>query len=113
LTTPLSPDSRASEVHGKNYIPATDTDYSSCRGRKKDNQFKMSDSLLDRKYFDGIYIPAGLMVFGTLIVKREWTVYAFVLALALGSLKYFNNRMLRHQSVTNPRGQKRKKHNHD
>ncbi len=53
----------------------------------------MSDSLLARQYFDGIYIPAGLLVFGTFIVKREFVPYAVLLAIALGSLKYFNNRM--------------------
>ncbi|KAK3357734.1 hypothetical protein B0T25DRAFT_540025 [Lasiosphaeria hispida] len=51
----------------------------------------MSDSLLARKYFDGIYIPAGLLVFGTAIVKREWVVYAVLAAIALGSLKFYNN----------------------
>ncbi|KAK0710889.1 hypothetical protein B0H67DRAFT_516543 [Lasiosphaeris hirsuta] len=51
----------------------------------------MSDSLLARKYFDGIYIPAGLLVFGTAIVKREWVVYAILAAIALGSLKFYNN----------------------
>jgi hypothetical protein len=53
---------------------------------------KMSDSLLARKYFDGIYIPAGLIILGTIIVKKEWTPYAVIVAIALGSLKYFNNR---------------------
>ncbi|KAL2017305.1 hypothetical protein VTK56DRAFT_2328 [Thermocarpiscus australiensis] len=52
----------------------------------------MADSLLARKYFDGIYIPIGLLVLGMAIVKREWTHYAFLLGLALGSLKYFNSR---------------------
>ncbi|KAK4448579.1 NADH-cytochrome b5 reductase 1 [Podospora aff. communis PSN243] len=51
----------------------------------------MSDSLLARKYFDGIYIPAGLIILGTFIVKKEWMPYAVVAAIALGSLKYFNN----------------------
>ncbi|KAK0622880.1 hypothetical protein B0T14DRAFT_564294 [Immersiella caudata] len=51
----------------------------------------MSDSLLARKYFDGIYIPAGLIILGTIIVRREWTPYAVIAAIALGSLKYFNN----------------------
>jgi cytochrome-b5 reductase len=53
----------------------------------------MSDSLLARKYFDGIYIPAGLIILGTIIVRREWTPYAVIAAIALGSLKYFNNCM--------------------
>lgn len=50
----------------------------------------MADSLLARKYFDGIYIPIGLLVVGTAIVKREYTVYALLLGIALGTLKYFN-----------------------
>ncbi|KAK3494818.1 NADH-cytochrome b5 reductase 1 [Neurospora hispaniola] len=47
------------------------------------------ESLLERKYFDGIYIPAGLLVFGTVIVKKEWTLYAALAALVLGAIKYF------------------------
>ncbi|KAL0473360.1 NADH-cytochrome b5 reductase [Neurospora intermedia] len=47
------------------------------------------ESLLERKYFDGIYIPAGLLVFGTVIVKKEWTLYAALAALVLGVIKYF------------------------
>ncbi|KAK1779262.1 hypothetical protein QBC45DRAFT_412099 [Copromyces sp. CBS 386.78] len=46
------------------------------------------ESLLERKYFDGIYIPAGLLVFGTVIVKSEWALYAAVVALLLGAIKY-------------------------
>lgn len=49
------------------------------------------DSLLARKYFDGIYIPCGLLVIGTIIVKREWVPYAVLVAIALGSMKYYNN----------------------
>ncbi|KAK3954152.1 hypothetical protein QBC32DRAFT_337055 [Pseudoneurospora amorphoporcata] len=45
-------------------------------------------SLLERKYFDGIYIPAGLLVIGTVIVKSEWALYAVVAALVLGAIKY-------------------------
>jgi len=54
----------------------------------------MADSLLARKYFDGIYIPFGLLVVGTVIVKREWTAYAVLLGLVLGGWKYYNNRRL-------------------
>lgn len=50
------------------------------------------ESLLERKYFDGIYIPAGLLVFGTVIVKKEWTLYAALAALVLGAIKYFRMR---------------------
>ncbi|KAK0738594.1 hypothetical protein B0T18DRAFT_333498 [Schizothecium vesticola] len=51
----------------------------------------MADSLLARKYFDGIYIPSGLLVVGTLIVKKEWAPYAVLIALLLGSIKFYNN----------------------
>ena len=53
----------------------------------------MPESYLSRKYFDGIYIPAGLLVFGTVICKMEWAPYAALLALALGVLKFYNMRM--------------------
>ncbi|KAJ9154911.1 NADH-cytochrome b5 reductase [Pleurostoma richardsiae] len=46
--------------------------------------------LLSRKYADGIYIPAGLLVLGTAIIRREWVPYAVLLAIALGSIKFFN-----------------------
>ena len=54
----------------------------------------MSDSLLARKYVDGIYIPLGLLVVGTAIVKREWTAYALLLGIVLGGIKFYNNRTL-------------------
>ncbi|KAI1417774.1 ferredoxin reductase-like protein [Hypoxylon sp. FL1857] len=44
-----------------------------------------------KAYIDGIYIPAGLLVFGTYIVKKEWTPAAALLAIALGFLKYFRS----------------------
>ncbi|KAK4212411.1 hypothetical protein QBC37DRAFT_194401 [Rhypophila decipiens] len=50
----------------------------------------MSESVLSRKYFDGIYIPAGLLVVGSLLTKPEWAPYAALLAVALGALKFFN-----------------------
>ena len=53
----------------------------------------MGDSLASKKFVDGIYIPAGLLVIGTVIVKREWTPYAVLLALALGVYKYLNSCM--------------------
>lgn len=49
----------------------------------------MSEPLLSRKMADGIYIPAGLLVFGTFIVKKEWTLYAALLALTLGLVKFW------------------------
>ncbi|KAK9484253.1 hypothetical protein V1527DRAFT_520631 [Lipomyces starkeyi] len=35
----------------------------------------------------GIYIPAGLIIIGTAIVKREWIVYSVILAFSLSALK--------------------------
>lgn len=49
----------------------------------------MSDeSLVSSRNINGIYIPAGLLVFGTFIVKREWVPYAIILAIALGAWKF-------------------------
>ncbi|KAI1378338.1 ferredoxin reductase-like protein [Hypoxylon crocopeplum] len=45
--------------------------------------------LSSKAYFDGIYIPAGLLVLGTFIIKREWTPYAALIAIVLGASKYF------------------------
>jgi hypothetical protein len=53
----------------------------------------MAESLLSRKYFDGIYIPAGLLVFGTVIVKREWAPYAVLIAIVLAAVKFWRIRM--------------------
>lgn len=44
-----------------------------------------------RAMIDGIYIPSGLLVFGTLIVKREWAPYAVLLALALAGYKLWSS----------------------
>ncbi|KAH6664330.1 nitrate reductase [Plectosphaerella plurivora] len=50
----------------------------------------MSEPLSSRKYFDAVYIPVGLIIVGTIIVKREWTPYSIVLALALGGWKFLS-----------------------
>lgn len=50
------------------------------------------ESLTSKKYVDGIYIPAGLIVLGTAITKRDWLPYAVVLALALAAFKFIRNR---------------------
>ncbi|KAK6865568.1 NADH-cytochrome b5 reductase 1 [Apiospora arundinis] len=51
----------------------------------------MSDNALgSSRNINGIYIPAGLLVFGTFIVKREWVPYAVLLALALGAWKFID-----------------------
>jgi cytochrome-b5 reductase len=52
----------------------------------------MDESLLSKKHINGVYIPAGLLVLGTFIVKREWVPYAIVLAVALGGFKLYNSR---------------------
>jgi cytochrome-b5 reductase len=51
-------------------------------------------SLLQRKYIDYIYMPGALLVFGTLIVKKEWAPYAALLAVAWG-LYNFNAMQIR------------------
>ncbi|RYP07294.1 hypothetical protein DL764_002609 [Monosporascus ibericus] len=49
-------------------------------------------SLASKGYVDGIYIPAGLLVVGTYIVKKEWTPFAVLLALALGAFKFYSSK---------------------
>lgn len=46
---------------------------------------------LGASYINGVYIPMGLLVAGCLIVKKEWTPYAVVLALVLGSWKAYTH----------------------
>ncbi|KAK7751594.1 NADH-cytochrome b5 reductase [Diatrype stigma] len=48
-------------------------------------------SLASRQYIDGIYIPAGLLVVGTYILKKDWAPYAVLLALALGAWKFISS----------------------
>ncbi|KID91071.1 nitrate reductase [Metarhizium guizhouense ARSEF 977] len=48
------------------------------------------DSLLSRHYIDYVYVPAVLLVAGTLIVKREWVPYSAALALVLGAYNFWN-----------------------
>jgi len=43
------------------------------------------------QYIHGVYIPAGLIVFGVFIVKREWLPYAIAVAAILGAWKIYNN----------------------
>ncbi|KAH6897015.1 hypothetical protein B0T10DRAFT_475752 [Thelonectria olida] len=47
-----------------------------------------SEGLLQRKYIDYIYMPGILLVFGTLIVKKEWAPYAALLAVAWGIFNF-------------------------
>ncbi|EFQ24978.1 oxidoreductase FAD-binding domain-containing protein [Colletotrichum graminicola] len=48
----------------------------------------MADSLASRKYFDNVYIPAGLIIVGCAITKSEWVPYAVLLSLALAAYKF-------------------------
>ncbi|ORY69856.1 NADH-cytochrome b5 reductase 1 [Pseudomassariella vexata] len=51
----------------------------------------MSDSsLTSSQNINGIYIPVGLLIFGTFIVKREWVPYAAIVAVAIGALKLYS-----------------------
>lgn len=50
------------------------------------------EPLSSKKYVDGIYIPAGLLVVGVAIVKREWLPYAVLVTLALSAIKFFRSR---------------------
>ena len=65
-------------------------------------QFDMSansarpSGLFAPQYIHGVYIPAGLIVVGTFIVKREWLPYAVVIAVILGAWKVYNNRKTHH-----------------
>lgn len=45
------------------------------------------------EYINGVYIPSGLLIVGTLIVKQDWLPFAVILALALGAVKIFSGGM--------------------
>ncbi|KAI1335101.1 hypothetical protein F5Y15DRAFT_398865 [Xylariaceae sp. FL0016] len=47
--------------------------------------------LTAKTYVDGIYIPAGLLMLGTFIVKKEWAPYAAILVVTLGVWKYLSS----------------------
>lgn len=49
-------------------------------------------SLLSRHYIDFVYIPSGLLLFGTLLVKREWLPYSVLVALCLGAYTIYSTR---------------------
>lgn len=51
---------------------------------------KMGASFFSRAYFDTVYIPASLLVFGTWIVKQDLIPYAAALALALGGYRFYD-----------------------
>ncbi|KAI9741049.1 MAG: NADH-cytochrome b5 reductase [Cirrosporium novae-zelandiae] len=48
-----------------------------------------NESLMARKYIDGVYIPTLLLIVGTAIVKREWVPYAVAVAAIAGGYKIF------------------------
>jgi cytochrome-b5 reductase len=50
---------------------------------------KNDNPLLARHLIDYVYVPAALLVVGTLVVKREWTPYSVALALAFGTWNFF------------------------
>jgi hypothetical protein len=50
------------------------------------------EPLSSKKYVDGIYIPAGLLVVGVAIVKKEWLPYAVLVTLALAGIKFWRSR---------------------
>lgn len=50
------------------------------------------EPLSSKKYVDGIYIPAGLLVVGVAIVKKEWLPYAVLVTLALSAIKFWRSR---------------------
>lgn len=49
-----------------------------------------ASSLTSSQNINGIYIPCALLIFGTVIVKKEWTPYAALLALVLGAFKLYS-----------------------
>jgi hypothetical protein len=46
---------------------------------------------MSSQYVNGVYIPAGLLIVGTAIMKKEWVPFAVVLAAVLGAYKVFSN----------------------
>ncbi|QDS69562.1 NADH-cytochrome b5 reductase [Venturia effusa] len=56
-------------------------------------QAKPLGGILATQYVQGVYIPSGLLILGTFIIKQEWLPYAVALAAVLGSWKVWNNRV--------------------
>ncbi|KAI9692686.1 MAG: NADH-cytochrome b5 reductase [Bogoriella megaspora] len=48
-------------------------------------------SLLAPQYVNGVYLPVGLLLVGTAIVKKEWLPFAAVLGALLGAWKVYTN----------------------
>lgn len=53
---------------------------------------KADESLLSRHLIDYVYVPAALLIVGTLIVKKEWTPYSVLIAVAFGTYNFYNFR---------------------
>lgn len=51
----------------------------------------MSNKWTSSAMVNGVYIPSGLLIIGTAIVKAEWLPYAVALALALSGFKVFSS----------------------
>ncbi|KAH6610336.1 nitrate reductase [Trichoderma cornu-damae] len=51
---------------------------------------KIDEGVFARQYIDYIYVPAALLVVGTVIVKSDWTPYAALVAVVLGTYNYFS-----------------------
>ncbi|PQE19060.1 nitrate reductase protein [Rutstroemia sp. NJR-2017a BBW] len=52
------------------------------------------NKFLSSEYINGVYIPSGLLVFGCLIVKKEWVPFAVALAALLGGFKIWSSPLL-------------------
>jgi cytochrome-b5 reductase len=50
-----------------------------------------SSSFLSKEFVQGVYLPSGLVVLGTAIVKREWLPLAILVAVALGGYKIWSS----------------------
>lgn len=59
----------------------------------------MSDLNFKTAHRDYVYIPTALLVAGTFVVKRDWTIYAAIVAFALGA---YNLRTLQIKKILKP-----------
>ena len=61
---------------------------------------KNDNTFMSRHLIDYVYVPAALLVVGTLIVKRDWTPYSVALAVAFGTYNFFQFRQYSPNNVT-------------
>lgn len=66
--------------------------YGQAHGSQPSITMATKEPLSSKKYIDGIYIPAGLLVVGVAIVKKEWLPYAVLVTLALSAIKFWRSR---------------------